>query len=226
MSLFQEEFPFMNEEESAAVSAMEAATAPSSSSGNKENKEFADDLYKKWTKSKGLGRFLTVRGWLESGKISVDIGETGDGGLKKHTQVWANAVSLATYLDAVRLGRAAELYPAAGGGNTPESFVYYGGGSQDGRPISRVLKISYWTAGKDSPPDPTSFAWKTGHFAARKSDTGAFIPDMSKPLSINLIKMTRAEMAEMATILQLALVNHASNTEPKQWITQITGKRK
>lgn len=193
-----------------------------------EKGDFAPDLYKKWSMAKGTGRFIAIRPWVGGGKVSIDIGETSDNKAKSSTLVWTNIVSLATYLKAVRDGRGVELYPANSktGVPSPEGFVYYGGGNgKDGKPVSRVLKIHHWQSGETF--DTASFVWKCGHFAARKSSTGAFIPDMSKSLSVNSIKVTRVEMAEMSYALDLALINHASGaseSEQKTWTRQITGK--
>lgn len=172
---------------------------------------FDDDVYKKWFRSKDKSGFLAIRTWLEAGKVSIDIGETGGQGLKGNTQVWTNAVELVTYLRAVYDGKGPALYPRQK--NSPEeSFVYYGGGQLDGKPVSRILKVEHWSTGSgDSKSyDASSFAWKCGHFAARKAESGAFIPDMSKSLSQNMIKVSRREMAEMYYRLDLAINTFAA----------------
>lgn len=195
------------------------------------DKDYGTDLYKKWSKAGGTGRVLSIRPWLEAGKISIDIGETVEAGgkarMKGHTLVWTNILGLATYLSAVRDGRGAQLYPAnaKAGVPTPEGFVYYGGGKIEGKPVSRILKIHHWQSG-DNNFDDAAFVWKCGHFSARTSSTGAYIPDMSKVLSINSIKVTRTEMAEIAYSVNLALINHASRTETKTWLKELTGKNR
>lgn len=182
-----------------------------------DNQDFPEDLYKKWTKSGGVGRFLTIRSWLEAGKIAIDIGETNSDGLKASTLVYANALEVATYLSAVTNGTATNIYKN-------EEYVYYGGGQKDGKTVSRLLKIAYWST-KDN-VDKTAFAWKTGHFEGTTSDTGAVIPNMQKPLSVSSIKVNRQEMAVITKALDLALFNHASHTPSKQWLKEINGKNR
>jgi hypothetical protein len=204
------------------------APAPAPPANGQGQKEYVDTtLWKKWTVFQGVGRFLTIRPWLEAAKVAIDIGETGDGGtLKGNTLAWANIVDLATYLQAVRDGRGDLLYPANAktGANTKEGFSYFGGATVDGQPISRVLKIHHWPV-KDA-YDSTAFMWKCGHFKASKSQTGAFIPNMKEPLSNHAIKVSRLEMATLANVLHLALVNHAANTPSNEWLEQISGRKK
>lgn len=185
---------------------------------------YSSEMYKKWFKSGTRQGFLSIVPWVEdadhtvgAGKISIDIGELESGKLKSHTQVWANVMDLSTFLYSVWMGTAEKLYPIRekGGLPTPESFSYYGGSIMDKKPVSRILKIHRWGTGKDSPYDLNSFVWKTGHFEAKRSSTGAFIPDMDKPISANLIKVTRVEMAEISNRLQLTLAGHSSRH--KEW---------
>lgn len=175
-----------------------------------EQEEFSQDLYKHWFKFGERSGFLALRPWLETLKISVDIGDLTGGSLKQNTLVWANIVELSTYLTAVRNGTAAKLYPKndKAGAPTDEGFVYYGGGSVNGKAVSRVLKIHLWET-KDGSVDQDGFAWKTGHFEGTKSDTGAYIPNLSKPLSINMIKIPRQKMSEIAFRVELCLIGHA-----------------
>lgn len=164
-------------------------------------------VYKKWFRTRDKSGFLTLEAWWDADKISVDVGSTEGKDLKGSTKVWTNIEPLLTYLTAVRDGRAAALYPKKekAGAPSPEAFVYYGGGQMDGKPVSRILKIHYWGAGSDSEGDASSFVVKTGHFEARLADSGAFIPNLSKPLSTNLIKLTHLEIAEIVTAMQLRL---------------------
>jgi len=166
-----------------------------------KSEQFEDDIYKKWFKTKSKSGFLAVRTWLDAGKVSIDIGETGGEGLRGNTQVWTNAIELVVYLRALYDGNATRLYEN-------ETFTYYGGGQVNGQPVSRILKIAHW-----SKEDTTAFAWKCGHFEARKADSGAFIPDMNKNLSLNLIKMTRKEMAEIYYRLDLDIQSYAAKNE-------------
>lgn len=169
-----------------------------------------DEIYKKWFRRGDKSGFVSLRGWLEKGKVAVDIGEAGEGGLQGATMVWTNALPLMTYLRAVSNGQGTVLFPANERARVgPESFVYYGGGqTKEGRDISRILKITYWTEG-----DPSGFAWKTGHFPATRTRTGAYVPDMSAPIQSNLIKVNRPEMAEIALSLELALHAHAAGQD-------------
>jgi len=95
------------------------------------------------------------------------------------------------------------------GTSTPESFVSYGGTSADGQPISRIFKAQYWQSGDNV--DPSAFMWKIGHFKARKSDSGAFIPDMKSPISVDSIKVTRQDIVSISYLLDLALTSHVVN---------------
>jgi hypothetical protein len=184
-----------------------------------QEQDFGTDLYKKWFKSGDRSGFLSLRPWLEAGKISVDIGELKGKQLVSHTQVWANVVDLAAYLKAVTEGTAKVLYPAneKQGVQTAEGFTYYGGGSMDGKIVSRILKVNYWQ-NSDNSYDERSFAWKTGHFAGRESGTGAIIPNMKECLSMNMIKLSRQDMAAANLRLQLTLSGHAARNEDwYQW---------
>jgi hypothetical protein len=203
---------------------------PSPSAGTSETREFNNtDLWKKWSVSGGTGRFLTIRPWLETGKVSVDIGETAGSTLKSHSTAWASLLALSTYLRAVRDGRAVDLYPADEKNHlyTPESFAAFGGADSDSGPVSRVFKVEYWPAGKDY--DSRFFIWKAASFKGKKSSTGAFIPLSMKEehtLTKHSIKVSRREMAEMAHAFELALINHASRLEPSTWMSQLSGRRK
>lgn len=176
--------------------------------------QFEDDIYKKWYKTKDRSGFVALNGWLDAGKVSLDVGELDNEHLKGSTKVWVNAVELFVFLDSIRNGTSHKLFPKKGNDNpTNESFAYYGGGKMDGSPVSRILKIHHWqTAFGDTPTfDDRSFVIKTGHFPAKEAYSGAFIRDASKPpLSINMIKMSRLEMVEMAIRLELALNGYAA----------------
>lgn len=193
----------MSQEDNFGYFPEEANVSTPSASGN-----FKDDVFKKWFKTGGKSGFLAVGTWLEAGKAYVDIGDN-TGGEAKATKVFTDALQLATFLRAVYDGNGDKLYYKRGELPTSESFVYYGGAKVDGSPVSRVLKIHHWQTDfdKENPKfDSRSFVWKTGHFHARQVDSGAFIPDKSKPpISMNMIKVSRVEMAEMHYRLELAL---------------------
>lgn len=184
---------------------------------NKTN--WSPDLYKKFFKTKSAGGFLALRGWLEVGKVSVDIGEVAvNGGLVSNTVVWAPAISLAAYLKAVANNTAERLYPADPRKklDLPESFIYYGGSITENGPVSRIIKVSHWheSGGK-------AFEWKAGHFRASATESGAFVPDLTKEISLNRIKIERSEMAEMSYMIDLALQALTNN---EMWLTCLAGK--
>ena len=95
---------------------------------------------------------------------------------------------------------------------TAEGFVSYGGGMLDGKPVSRIFKAHYWHSSDTY--DSTSFVWKCGHFAARKSDSGAYIPDMKQMISSDSIKVTRQDVCSISYLIDLALNSYTStNTD-------------
>lgn len=179
---------------------------------SKENKDYENDLYKKWFRSKTQSGFLSIRPWFTGMKLKIDIGKTSpDGKLLSHTNLYVDAVDFAAYLKSIVNGNAADIYVANDrlGLPTPESFASYGGAKIDGNPISRIFKAHYWMNGDTV--DPTSFVWKAGHFKARVSDTGAFIPDMKSPISVDSIKVTRQDISSISYIVDLALSSYVSN---------------
>jgi hypothetical protein len=192
-----------------------------------DQQEFEDDIYKKWFRTKDRSGFLSLRGWLEAGKVSVDIGETSGQGLQNNTMVWTNAVELVVYLKAIYDGNGASLFPAPRGSEgSPETFTYYGGATVDGKPISRILKIEHWSTIKDGKKlyDSSGFAWKCGHFGARKADSGAFIPDMTQSLSQNKIKVSRREMAEIFYRLDMVIQGFVAREEDS--LRSLNGNKK
>lgn len=197
-----------------------------------ETKEFKDTtIWKKWSVSGGMKRFISIRPWMEAAKVAVDIGVAGESAegkaLKSNTIVWADLLALQAYLHAISIGRGEVIYPASDreGIPTPEGFAKYGGGSVEGNAVSRILKVHHWGT-KEKGYDSSAFVWKCGHFVARISKTGAYIPDMSKCLSFDSIKVSRREMHELGTVLGLALAHHAARTEEQQWLEEISGRRK
>ena len=192
------------------------ASIDSNESSPSEPKDYDQDLYKKWFRSKTQSGFVSVRPWFDALKIKIDIGKTSaDGKLLSSTNLFVDACDFAAYLSSIVNGTAHVNFPANQrmGAPTDESFVSYGGGMVDGKPVSRIFKSHYWQNGETY--DQSSFAWKCGHFAARKSDSGAFIPDMAKTLSVDMIKITRAEIATISYKLNLALSSYAANN--KEW---------
>jgi hypothetical protein len=174
--------------------------------------KYSNTLYKKWFKSKSQSGFVSIRPWFQGMKFSIDIGKTNPSGkLESSTNCFVDAVDFAAYLRAIVTGNAVNNFPANDrmGTSTPESFVSYGGSSADGQPISRIFKAQYWQSGDNV--DPSAFMWKIGHFKARKSDSGAFIPDMKSPISVDSIKVTRQDIVSISYLLDLALTSHVVN---------------
>lgn len=178
----------------------------------KETKDYENDLYKKWFRSKTQSGFLSIRPWFAGMKFKIDIGKTSpDGKLLGHTNVYVDAVDFAAYLKAIVNNNADVLFPGSDkmGLPTPEGFASYGGANIDGKPISRIFKSHHWPTGETY--DSNAFIWKSGHFAARQSDTGAFIPDMKSPISVDSIKVTRQDIVSISYILDLALYSYVAN---------------
>jgi hypothetical protein len=179
---------------------------------SKDNKDYENDLYKKWFRSKTQSGFLSIRPWFQGMKFKIDIGKTSpDGKLISHTHLYVDAIDFAAYLRAIVNGNAASIFPANErmGIPTPEGFASYGGAKVDGRAISRIFKAHHWMNGENV--DPSAFVWKAGHFAARVSDTGAFIPDMKSPMSVDSIKVTRQDICSISYILDLSLNSYVAN---------------
>lgn len=183
-----------------------------------DDKKYEPDIFKKFWKTKTSGGFVAVRPWFEAGKLSVDIGETSaGGGLVGNTLVWTPVFPFATYLKAIANNTAKSLYTNSQ--DSPETFMYYGGSKTDIGPVSRILKVSYW-------PNDTSgsaFQFKTGHFKAKESSTGAFLPDMKSPISTHSVKVTRTEIAEMSYIVDLSVV---AFTAKENWLSHLSGKER
>jgi hypothetical protein len=169
-----------------------------------DQKTYDKPLYKKWFKSKTQSGFLTITPWVEALKLKIDIGKTSsEGKLISSTNVFVDYIDFGAYLKSIVMGVGASNYPANDrmGVPSPEGFVSYGGGTVNSKPISRILKCHYWKTGEEW--DSSSFVWKTGHFEARKSDSGAFIPNMSSPISVDSIKVTRQEICSISYMLDL-----------------------
>jgi len=185
-----------------------------------DGKTITPDLYKKWFKSPSASGFLSIKPLLNIGKFRIDIGATGaDAKLKSHTETFVDSILFAVYLQAVTNGTAKNIYTPNPkmGVPTEEGIAFYGGGTgPDNKPISRIFKSHYWRKGEGE-YDQTAFVFKCGHFKANKSSSGAFLPDMSSPLSTDSIKVTRVELAEISYRINLCLHTHA-NQNP-DWYT-------
>jgi len=175
-------------------------------------KEFAKPLYKKWFRSKTQTGFLSITPWNEALKLKIDIGKTSpDGKLISSTAVFVDTVDFAAYLKSIANANAFINYPQNDrlGIPTNEGFVSYGGSVIDNKPVSRIFKAHYWSSGESY--DDSAFAWKCGHFAARKSESGAFIPDMKTPLSVDSIKVSRQEICSISYLIDLSMISYVSN---------------
>lgn len=164
----------------------------------------ADALYKKWFRTKTQQGFLTLAPFWRAGKISVDIGEVSNGKLSGSTLVYADYDIVLSYVRSAAFNIETNIFTSNEGAGV---LAIYGGANTDKGPVSRLLKIQPWIV--NNTPDPNSFAWKVGHFKARASEAGAFIPDMKSPLSQNMIKVTRAEMSVIYTVLERAATVNA-----------------
>jgi hypothetical protein len=176
-------------------------------------KEYDKDLYKKWFRSKTQSGFLSIKPWYQGLKFKVDIGKTSaDGKLLSSTMVYLDAIDFSAYLNSVANGTGKLNYTQSDKSGVPtnEGFVSYGGGIIESKPISRIFKSHYWQ-NSDQSYDDSAFVWKCGHFAARKTESGAFIPDMKTSLSVDSIKVTRAELCSISNIINLSLISHVTN---------------
>jgi hypothetical protein len=201
---------FMESEQLEVELAIQNSQEPKSLDLNQ--KKYDKELYKKWFRSKTQSGFISIKPWYEGLKFKIDIGRTSnEGKLDSNTTVYVDVVDFAAYLKSVTNGTATINYPANPkmGLTHPESFVAYGGGIIDNKPISRIFKSQYWQSGDTI--DTGSFVWKCGHFQARKSESGAFIPDMKSPLSVDSIKITRQDAVSISYLLDLSLISHVSN---------------
>lgn len=177
-----------------------------------QQKDYQNDLYKKWFRSKTQSGFLAIKPWFQGMKFKIDIGKTSaDGKLQGNTSLYVDAIDFAAYLNSINVGTASSIYPKneKQGIPTPEGFASYGGANIDGKPVSRIFKAHYWQNGEEF--DSSRFVWKCGHFAARTSDTGAFIPDMKSPLSVDSIMVTRQDISSISYILNLSLTSYVAN---------------
>lgn len=178
-----------------------------------EEKKYDQDLYKKWFRSKTQSGFLSIKPWYQGLKFKIDIGKTSsEGKLLSSTMVFVDSIDFAAYLKSISNNNAVLNYPAneKSGVPTAEGFVSYGGGIIESKPVSRIFKCHYWQ-NSDQTYDSNAFVWKCGHFAARKTDSGAFIPDMKSPISVDSIKVTRQELVSISYMLDLSLISHVTN---------------
>lgn len=177
--------------------------------------QYDKELYKKWFKAGGQAGFLSITPFRRNGRFVgrfiVDVGKVDPNNNSpiSSTKCYIDAIQLAVYLRSVFSGNADTLFPKRGGTNSDESFLAYGGSPGD-NPIARVFKIEHWGATRDNPGNGNGFAWKCGHFKGNVTPTGAITADMSEPLSTDMIKVTRIEMAEIYERVNLAMIGFAS----------------
>ena len=164
-----------------------------------DDKPRPGELYKKWFRTPSQAGFLSISPWRETGMVAIDIGEVKDGQLSRATKCYVSAIELTAYLR----------------GACDTNFMHYGGAQVEGKPVSRVFKVE--------PTDNNRFLGNCGHFEARRSDTGAYIPNMKNSLSQNMIQVTPDEMRQICLRLELALFGWAA-ADP-EWITKINEKR-
>lgn len=196
------------------LSSIDDDGSPIETMKNSDNKEFHQELYKKWFRSKTQSGFLAIRPWHQALKMKIDIGKTSpEGKLVSSTAVFVDSIDFSAYLKSITTENAVNNYPKNDkmGIPTDEGFVSYGGAVIDGKPISRIFKAHYWQFAETY--DATAFVWKCGHFAARKSDSGAFIPDMKSPLSVDQIKVTRQDICSISYLMNLSLISYVANTQ-------------
>jgi hypothetical protein len=192
----------------------EDAHVPQSDDGKPAS--YGQDLYKKWFRSKTQNGFVSIKPWLDALKLKIDIGKTSsDGKLISSTNVFVDAIDFGAYLRSLTNGTGPHNFPAndRSGIPTAEGFASYGGAIIEGKPVSRIFKAHYWQ--NNDTYDENAFAWKCGHFAARKSDSGAFIPDMKSPISVDLIKVTRQDICSISYLVDLAMISHVTQT--REW---------
>jgi hypothetical protein len=186
---------------------------PDEPKSSSDEKKYDQDLYKKWFRSKTQSGFLSIKPWYQGLKFKIDIGKTSpDGKLISSTMVFVDSIDFAAYMQSIANCTAAVNYPMNDKAGVPsaEGFVSYGGGIIEQKPVSRIFKAHYWQ-NSDNTFDSSAFAWKCGHFTARKTDSGAFIPDMKSPISVDSIKVTRQDVLSISYMLNLSLVSHVTN---------------
>lgn len=182
--------------------------------------KYDQELYKKWFKAGGQAGFLSITPFFRDGRFVgrfiIDVGKVNPNSnqIESSTKSYVDGIDLYVYLDATTSGQSVRLYPKRSGTNSPESFIAYGG-TPGADPVARVFKIEYWGSTKDKEGDPGSFSWKSGHFKGNVTKTGAITAIMSEPISTDMIKVTRLEMAEIAARIRLAL--HGFAAEDQRW---------
>lgn len=163
-------------------------------------------IYKKWTKTSNVQRFLSLGAWIEAKKASIDIGIVEGAGLKSATKCWVDIFELATFLRSVATNVAS--------GTTGESKMWYGGKVTDGKPVSRVFSIKYWGQQGQDQPDTNAFVFQCAAMDGVSTSSGAIMPvKPNKIISNDSIKVARSELMVMSYCLDLFLTGQASQIQ-------------
>lgn len=169
-----------------------------------------NEIWKKWIQTKGGGRFCTISVWPEGFKLIVDIGETSsDSKLISNVKMYTDMAQMYTYLEAVKLGTAKEMFPKESKNDKTyyDTFISYGGGmSKENKPNSRIFKVQAESESRER------YLWKGGIFAATISGPGAFKPIFSDKIAEASILLTRVDMANLANLILLKGLGHNSGS--------------
>jgi hypothetical protein len=179
-----------------------------------DEQKYAEHMYKKWFRSKDKSGFLSITPWFDPekniAKLTVDIGESdpNTNKLLSSTNAYVDAHFFGAYLKSIANGSAVKNFPAGYNEKTlidkptPESHTFYGGSGN----TARVFRIHHWALPAHGSYDDKAFVWKIGHFESRgSSSNGAIIPDMSKPISKNMIKVSRLDIVEISYIIDMEM---------------------
>lgn len=168
-------------------------------------------FYKEWFKSSKTSGFISLLPYLVDkdgtfvNKVGIEIGKVNPNTnkIESNTLCWVKATELSVYLDAVIYypQLASQLYPKKRGLYSPNGMLSFGSSGN----TSRVFKVEQWGSSATSEGTPGDYAWKCAHFEGKPTATGAVEPDYSKPLSVDMIKRTRLQMAHMLRHLNLEL---------------------
>lgn len=165
-----------------------------------DDKKFEEPIFKHFFKTKTFGGFCSIIPFNEGRKFNIQVGQVeADNKLKQFTPTYVEFVLLGAYLRSVVRGTVADAFENA-------TLVVYGGGTVDGEDVARILKIAP-DSGEYTPK--VDYFWKCGHFKARKTSTGAYVPDMKSPIQQNGIKISRQTMDEISYIID----NHIMKVE-------------
>jgi len=181
-----------------------------------QQQAFEKDLYKKWFRTKDRAGFVSLRPFFKAGKVVIDIGKAdpNSSALLSSSEAYVDVVQLGTYLRAIVEGRAAKLYPKSDylKVDTDEGLTIFGGKGT----LSRVFKAHHWPGKDKGTYDSSAFQWKVGHFEGKESSNGLIMPDWQKPKSVDSIKVTRTDIAEISYTLDIALQAYA--VQNKDWL--------